>query len=83
MEQLYGKIADQYARYLIQLGQVSREELFGFEEKFWFLLNFKKVISKNPLILKTLKKIVFLIPLKSRFNIIFNWGRRFLAKFIK
>lgn len=79
LAKLYGRFTDNY---LVQLGGLSKEELFGFEYKFRFLLSFKKTISKNPFILKALKKIVFLIPLDSPFNVLFVLGHRFLGKFI-
>ncbi|MFH0923768.1 MAG: radical SAM protein [Candidatus Falkowbacteria bacterium] len=83
VEGLHDKIADQHNRYLIQLGEVSSKELFGFEKKFFFLLNLKNIIPADSLAFKIIYKIVFLIPYKSRVNGIFVLGQKILRKVYK
>lgn len=77
---LHDKVANQHSRYLVELGEVSREELFGFEKKFYFLLNLKKIFSVNSLIFKIIYKIVFWIPYESRINNMFVLGQKILRK---
>lgn len=81
MEELCEAISEQRERYLVKLGELTKEELFGFEDKFRFLLSFKKIFRKNTLALKAFKKIVFLVPWDSKVNAVFAFGCRVLEKF--
>lgn len=77
---LYERIDNQHERYLIQLGEVTRRELFGFESKFLFLLKLKDVLSPDSFWYKNIYKIVFFIPYESIFNFVFIFSKRLLGK---
>lgn len=80
LSQLYDNIHDQYDRYFIQLGGLSRRELVGFEKKLIFLLAVRKYISINNPLFMIIKKIVTAIPDKSRANILFSEIYKILRK---
>lgn len=65
---------EQYSRYIVQLGEFNKNELFGFEKKFMFLLYLAKIISKDSRLFKIAERIVFLVPPASRANAIFVFG---------
>jgi len=80
METISDSIANQHERYTMQLGEIKTNEIFIFEKKLLFLLYLKRLISKDSLIFKIIKKIVLLIPYKSKTNNIFVLGIRILIK---
>lgn len=82
LENLYTTIKNQYDRYSIQLGDLTRKELLGFEKKIYFLISLRQLIPYHSFIFKIIQSIVFLIPDKSRVNIILVFGKKFLQKII-
>ena len=83
LSQLYDNIKNQYQRYIIQLGQLTRDELNGFEKKFIFLLNLKKIINPHNPIFKIIKKITLAVADDSSLNTLFILAQKVLNKFYK
>jgi anaerobic magnesium-protoporphyrin IX monomethyl ester cyclase len=74
---------EQYSRYIVQMGDFTREELFGFERKFLFLLYLAKFINRDLWLFKIIEKFTFAVSPGSRANIIFAQGQRILRKIYK
>ncbi len=83
MIDLYKRIDNQHERYFIQLGDITKEELFGFEKKFLFLLKLKDILSPHTQLFKIVYKVVFLLPYASKLNYIFYFSRRVLGRLFK
>ena len=83
MEDIFDKIGSQEERYLVQLGEVTKEEMVGFRYKLIFLLRLKRIISKKGWLFKLIKKVIKAIPNKCRINKIFSFGQKVLNRFIK
>lgn len=74
---------EQYSRYVVQLGEFNKDELLGFERKFLFILYLAKIIPKNSWVFKIIERIIFLLPLQSRLNVLLAKGQKVLRKIYK
>lgn len=74
-------VADQYGRYIIQLGDVTRDELRGFEAKMLFLVGLKKIFKAEAIGFKVIKWLVFVVPNKSKINYMFKILQKIMGKF--
>ncbi|OIP56746.1 hypothetical protein COW86_03480 [Candidatus Kuenenbacteria bacterium CG22_combo_CG10-13_8_21_14_all_39_9] len=83
LSQLYDSIKNQYQRYIIQLGQLTRDELNGFEKKLIFLLNLKKIIKPRNPIFKVIKKVTLAVADSSSLNTFFVLAQKVLNKSYK
>jgi hypothetical protein len=83
MEEIFDKIGSQEERYLVQLGEVTKEEMVGFRYKLIFLLRLKRILNKKGWTFKLVKKVIKAIPNKYKINKMFSFGQKVLNRFIK